>query len=77
LVFIGKALKPGLGAEIMADPFKLMGRLLLTLFRSTGYTAVYLSQAAWFLVHRRRDKIGDTIGSWGKATTDAVSEIFK
>lgn len=61
----------------MADPFKFMGRLLLASFKITGYTIVYLSQAAWFLAHRRRDKIGDTMGYWGRATTDAVSEIFK
>jgi len=61
----------------MLDPFKLMGRLMLAFFKITGYTVVYLSQAVWFGAHGRRDKLGDTMGFWGKATTDALADIVR
>jgi len=61
----------------MGDPFKLMGKLMLAFFRILGYSVVYLAQAVWYGAHGRRDKLGDTIGFWGKATTDAIGDIFK
>ena len=61
----------------MGDPFKLMRRLMLAFFKITGYSAVYFAQAIWYGAQGRRDKIGDTIGFWGKATTDALADIFR
>ena len=61
----------------MGDPFRLIGRLMLAFFKITGYSVVYLVQAIWYGAHGRRDKYGDTIGFWGKATTDALADIFK
>ncbi len=54
-----------------------MGRLMLASFRIAGYSAVYLAQAIWFGAYGRRDKFGDTLGYWGKATTDALADIFR
>lgn len=61
----------------MGNPFNLMGRLMLASFRIAGYSAVYLAQAIWFGAYGRRDKFGDTLGYWGKATTDALADIFR
>jgi hypothetical protein len=59
----------------MLDPFKLFGRLLLAMFKIFGYTLVFLGQVAWFLIHRRPDRIGEAMGWYGKGIVDCLSTI--
>lgn len=61
----------------MLNPFKLFGRLFLAFFKITGYTIAYGSQILWCLIHRKPDRIGDALGEYGHAVTDAIAGIFK
>jgi hypothetical protein len=61
----------------MFDPFKLFGRLILAFFKITGYFFAYGSQALWYVLHGRRDMVGDAIGELGRGITDALADIFE
>ena len=60
----------------MPDPFRLFGRLLLLAFKLAGYTVTFVFQAAWFLLHKRTDKIGDALGWYGKSIVDSFAGLF-
>jgi hypothetical protein len=62
--------------QVLLDPFRLFGRLMLASFRITGYTATFLIQVAGFIYYRRRDKIVEAFGSYGHGITDALADIF-
>jgi hypothetical protein len=61
----------------MLDPFRLFGRLILAFFKVGGYTTVFLAQVLWFLLHRRKDKIGDALGWYGKGIVDSTADLFR
>lgn len=61
----------------LSDPFRLFGRLLMAFFEISGYFMAFGSQAAWYLLHGRRDLVGDAIGEFGRSVTDAVADIFE
>ena len=51
-------------------------RLLVAIFKITGYACMATCQASWFATHGRRDMIGETIGRFGEATVNALADIF-
>lgn len=61
----------------MWDPFKLFGRLLVAGFRITGYLLASLVESTWYLAHLRPDKVGEAIGAFGRAATDAIAHAFR
>ena len=63
--------------ETMLNPFKLFGRLLIALFRIIGYSLTLLVQTWGHISHRRKEKIADSFGWFGRSVTDALADIFK
>lgn len=61
---------------LLLTPFRLFGRLLVVAFKITGYFMAFLGQALWHLAHRDTNHIGDAIGEFGRATTDALAALF-
>ena len=59
------------------DPFRLFGRFLLALFKIGGYFLAYGLQVIWYIGHSRREHVGDAIGEFGHAVTDAIAEVFR
>ena len=59
------------------DPFAVLNRVPVAFLRVTGCTLVFLIQVAGYLFHRRRDKIFDAFGYWGRAVTDALAEFVR
>lgn len=61
----------------MLNPFRLLGRILIAGCKICGYSISFGAQSLWYLIYRRPDRIGASIGSLGSATTDAIAEIFR
>jgi hypothetical protein len=61
----------------MLDPFRLAGKLFVAAFRITGYTCAFLMQCCVYVVYRQPEKVGDALGDLGRATTDALADIFR
>jgi hypothetical protein len=63
----------------MKGPFGLgiLRKLLIAWFRITCYTGVFIMEAGWYAWHGRRDEIGDALGAYGRAVTDATADIPK
>lgn len=61
----------------MRDPFKLFRRVFIALFRVTGYTVVLVFQIIGYLYYRRRDKIIDAFGYYGRNVTDAFAAVMR
>ena len=61
----------------MSGPFELFGGIVLATFKITGYVFVCAIQAAWYLICRKPDKVGDAFGYLGRGTVDALGDIFK
>ena len=63
----------------MRDPLGLgiLGRVLVAWFRITCYTGVLIVEASWYACHGRRDEIGEALGSYGRAVTDAIADILR
>lgn len=62
--------------EVMSDPFKLFGRLILAGFKITGYMITGAAETAWYVAHGRRDLVGQVIGDLGRGITNAISHVF-
>jgi hypothetical protein len=60
----------------MGDPFKLMFRLMLLLFKVTGYFIACLLQSLWYVAHGKKELVGDAIGYFGRDVTNAISDVF-
>ena len=61
----------------MPDPFRLMFRMLLALFRITGYFIACLMQSLWYVAHGKSELVGDAIGFFGRDVTNAVADVFR
>ena len=61
----------------MLDPFKLFIRLLLAVLKITGYAVGYGAQALWYVIHSKREHVGDAIGEFTHAVTDAIADVFR
>jgi len=61
----------------MSSPFRLFKKLLIALFKITGYFFVFVMQVMWHLIHLQFDKIGEAIGEFGRGVVDAIADIFK
>lgn len=61
---------------ILGNPFKLFGRLLIAIFKITGYTVTFIAQVVWYLFHRQTHDIGLAFGDYGKAVTNAIGDVF-
>lgn len=62
---------------MMLDPFRLFGRLMLAFVRIAGYLFAYGLQALWYVAHSKREHVGDAIGEFGHAVTDALADVFR
>ncbi len=62
---------------VVFDPFRLFVRLMLLAFRLLGYTLTFLVQVVGFIRYRRKDKIYDAFGGYGRAVTDAIADTFR
>ena len=60
----------------MADPFKLFGRIFLAAFKIGGYVVTGSIEAVWYIVHGRRDLLGQVIGDLGRGITNAIAKVF-
>ncbi|MCF6147716.1 MAG: hypothetical protein E3K37_03560 [Candidatus Kuenenia sp.] len=63
--------------NVLMNPFKLLGRLLIAGLQITGYTASFIVQIFGYLYYRQRYMIIDAFGSFGRSVTDAIVGIFK
>lgn len=61
----------------MPGPFELFGGILLATFKITGLLFVSVIQAAWYLIFRKPDKVGDVFGYLGRGVVEAIADIFK
>jgi hypothetical protein len=61
----------------MFGPFKLMARLMLLLFKITGYSLACGAQALWYVAHGKPELVGDAIGYLGRDITNAIAEVFR
>jgi hypothetical protein len=52
-------------------------RLIVAMFKITGYVLVASWQAAWYTAHGQRHMVGDSIGRFGEAIVDALADIIK
>ena len=50
-------------------------RLIVAMFKITGYLFVATWQAAWYTAHGQRHMVGDSIGRFGEAIVDALAEV--
>jgi hypothetical protein len=60
----------------MSDPFKLFGRLIIAGFKIGGYLITGAAESAWYIVHGRRDLLGQVIGDLGRGITNAIARVF-
>lgn len=51
--------------------------MFLAAFKIFGYALAYGTQAVWHLFHADSDRIGDAIGEFGHAVTDALAAVFE
>jgi len=63
--------------NILLNPFKLFGALLLFFFKLISYTITFGIQTICFLIQGKREMIVEAFGWWGRCVTDATAEIFK
>jgi hypothetical protein len=61
----------------MLDPFKLFFRLLLLVFKITGYALACAAQSFWYVAHGKNELVGDAIGYLGRDVTNAVADVFR
>jgi len=61
----------------MSNPFQLMGRLMLAVFKIGGYGLVCAFQCVWYTTHGRKDQVGEAVGYFGRGVTDAIASIFQ
>jgi hypothetical protein len=61
----------------LLNPFVLFGRILIAGFRITGYALSYGAHIVWVLMHKKPETVGDAIGEFGHAVTDAIADIFR
>lgn len=59
------------------DPFKLFFRLLLLLFKLSGYFLSFCAHALWCIAHGNAELAGDAIGDFGRSVTDAIADVFR
>lgn len=63
--------------KVLFDPFRLFGRLCLLSFRLICYTFIFIIQIIGYVRFRRKDKIVDAFGDFGRSSTDAFAETLK
>ncbi len=61
----------------LTNPFYLLGRILILIFKMSGYTITFFIQIIWYISYRRKDKIADAFGFWGRDVTKAISDVFQ
>lgn len=61
----------------MLDPFRLFGRILGALLKSTAYIFIFIGQVAWYLAHTKPEKIGDAYGYCAKDIVKTVADVFE
>jgi len=63
----------------MEDPlgFKLLKKFFIAGFKIIGYVFVFIVEIIWYACHRRTEMIGESIGDFGRAVTDAIAEVLK
>jgi hypothetical protein len=61
----------------MLDPFKLFFRLMLLIFKITGYSLACEAQSLWYVAHGKTELVGDAIGYLGRDITNAIAEVFR
>lgn len=59
------------------NPFKLYGRFMIAAFKITGYSATFIIQILWYVLHRRTDKFADAFGHFGRFCTNAIADISR
>jgi hypothetical protein len=61
----------------MMDPFKLMARIILAVFKITGYFVACMAQSLWYVAHGKHELIGDAIGYFARDVTNALADILR
>lgn len=62
----------------MADfGLNLLKKFFIAGFKVIGYVFVLIVEIIWYACHRRTEMIGESIGDFGRAVTDAIAEIMK
>ena len=57
--------------------FKLFRNFVIASFKIAGYTMIFIVQIILHMYHRRKDKISDDFGFFGRGVIDAIGDIFK
>lgn len=55
----------------------LLRKIFVAWFRISCYTFVFMVEAAWYVVHGRRDEVAEAWGAYGRGVTDAIADILK
>ncbi len=50
-------------------------RLIVAMFKITGYVFLATWQAAWYTAHGQRHMVGDSIGRFDEAIVNALADI--
>lgn len=61
----------------MINIFKFFEALFIAIFKITGYTIVFVLQMIWYIIYRRKDKIADAFGDYGRSVTDTFGSVLK
>jgi len=57
--------------------FGLFFRLLILFFELSGYTVAFVFQAVWCAYHKFQPGVGDALGEYVRALTNAFSRFFR
>jgi hypothetical protein len=56
---------------------KVFFKVFVMSFQIAAYSVIFVLQAAWFIIHKRSDKIGDAFGWYSKALVDSAVMAFR
>lgn len=62
--------------ESMLDPFKFTMRLSVLCFVIFGHLVAGLWEAAWYVMHGRRDRVGAAIGDTMRGIVNALGKFL-
>jgi len=64
-------------AMVMKAVLTITVRLAVATLKIGGYILVGTYEVMWYIIHNRRDRVGEAIGRFGQSTVDAFADIFK
>ena len=57
--------------------FKFIETFIIGILKITAYSTIFVLQMVWYIIYRRRDKIADAFGDFGRSVTAVMGDILK